>query len=89
MKTYPRYWSLCFVMFLLACIVGMNFVLSGLPRNPSEPFWEIAKPHIGAFILLASMIMNFVGFTLLAQRTQPTESGNGLDVASTTTPPAP
>jgi hypothetical protein len=72
MNSYPVYYQICRTMFMLACIVGCNLVVSpsalgGAPTENSE--WTSSKPIIGSAIILAALILNFVGYTRLIQKT--------------------
>ncbi|RFC49859.1 MAG: hypothetical protein DVB22_002380 [Verrucomicrobia bacterium] len=63
MKTYPRYFLLCLMMFIVASSVGLNFVLSRW--DPATASWATAKPVIGALIIFAALILNFIGYSRL------------------------
>jgi hypothetical protein len=63
MKTYPRYFLLCLMMFIVASSVGLNFVLS--IWDPTTASWATAKPVIGALIIFAALILNFIGYSRL------------------------
>jgi hypothetical protein len=63
MKTYPRYFLLCLMMFIVASSVGLNFVLS--IWDPATASWETGKPVIGGLIIFAALILNFIGYSRL------------------------
>jgi hypothetical protein len=87
MKTYPRYFSLCLMMFLLATTFGGLWVFPNV--DPTKSFWTNAKPFIGAFLMLASMIMSFVGYSIMIERTQTPETRPERSSATSSTQPAP
>ena len=63
MKTYPRYFLLCLMTFIVASSVGLNFVLSRW--DPATASWATAKPVIGGLIIFAALILNFIGYSRL------------------------
>lgn len=68
MNTFPRYFFLCLAMLILACLVGMNFALSFLDhRDSREPAWIYVKPAIGIMVMLAALVLNFVGYARVVQ----------------------
>ena len=85
MNPYPRFFSLCLAMFLLACSVGINFALSFLDHaDPHAPAWSHVKPVIGILVMLAALILNFVGYARIIQNRKtsaPEESGASDSVA--------
>lgn len=67
MKSNDIYLRTCQLFFVLACCVGGKFALSYLDFVHGNT-WAAWRPGVGIALLFTSMVLSFVGYTRIAQR---------------------
>ncbi len=75
MNSNTIYLRICQFFFVLACCVGGKFALSYLDFV-HDGGWAAWRPAIGIALLFTSMVLSFVGYARVAQRSssRPTPS---------------
>ena len=67
MKSNTTYLRICQFFFIVGCTFGSNFALSYL-QFAHDTGWAAWRPGIGIALLFISMVLSFVGYARVAQR---------------------